>query len=364
MIPRANITAWRAHAPWASDAQVEQDLVITRALVEIYRDPHLGAALAFRGGTALHKLFFQPAARYSEDLDFVQVRNEPIGPVMTALRAILDRWLGKAQYKQSEGRVTVVYRFESEGVQATRMRLKVEINTREHFTVLGYRRERVAVANPWFTGEAEVVTFALEELLGTKLRALYQRKKGRDAFDLARSIETHPSLDRAKIVECFSAYMKHGGTPVIVEALADKYIEHQPIERQCTHWSRAGVDIAPQTLGRSVGAAIDMLEPVAALIEEQTRAPGLLGTDATGIPVLDPTSPEGIRTGSMWCWTNARWVTFFYAPSADSDSVRRFLGDDLARTMQCDGTNVTTFLERAGGKRFLLAAGSRCTASR
>ena len=77
---------------------------------------------------------------------------------MTALRAILDPWLGKAQYKQSEGRVTVVYRFESEGVQATRMRLKVEINTREHFTVLGYRRERVAVANPWFTGEAEVVT--------------------------------------------------------------------------------------------------------------------------------------------------------------------------------------------------------------
>jgi predicted nucleotidyltransferase component of viral defense system len=214
MIPRANITAWRAHAPWASDAQVEQDLVITRALVEIYRDPHLNAALAFRGGTALHKLFFQPAARYSEDLDFVQVRNEPIGPVMTALRACVDPWLGKAQYKQSEGRVTVVYRFESEGVQATRMRLKVEINTREHFTVLGYRRERVAVANPWFTGEAEVVTFALEELLGTKLRALYQRKKGRDAFDLARSLETHPSLDRARIVECFSAYMKHGGTPV------------------------------------------------------------------------------------------------------------------------------------------------------
>jgi hypothetical protein len=141
------------------------------------------------------------------------------------------------------------------------------------------------------------------------------------------------------------------GDTLIVEALGDKYIEHQPIERQCTHWARAGVDIAPQTLGRSVAAAIDLLEPVAMLIEEQTRAPGLLGTDATGIPVLDPEANEGIRTGAMWCWTNARWVTFFYAPSADSDSVRRFLGEDLARTVQCDGTNVTTFLERAGGKR-------------
>ena len=141
------------------------------------------------------------------------------------------------------------------------------------------------------------------------------------------------------------------GDTLLVEALCDKYIEHQPIERQCTHWGRAGADIAPQTLGRGVAAAIDLLRPVAALIEEQTRAPGLLGTDSTGIPVLDPTAPEGIRSGAMWCWTNACWVTFFYAPSADSDSVRRFLGDDLARTVQCDGTNVTTFLERAGGKR-------------
>jgi transposase len=141
------------------------------------------------------------------------------------------------------------------------------------------------------------------------------------------------------------------GDTLIVESLCDKYIEHQPIERQSTHWRRAGADIAPQTLGRGVAAAIDLLRPVTALIEDQTRAPGLLGTDATGIPVLDPSTPDGIRTGAMWCWTNARWVTFFYAPSADSDSVRRFLGRDLARTVQCDGTSVITFLERAGGKR-------------
>ena len=141
------------------------------------------------------------------------------------------------------------------------------------------------------------------------------------------------------------------GDTLLVEALCDKYIEHQPIERQCTRWQRAGVDIAPQTLGRGVAAAIDLLGPLARLIEQQTRAPGLLGTDATGIPVLDPQAPEGIRNGAMWCWTNARWVTFFYAPSADSESVRRFLGEDLVRTVQCDGTSVTSFLERVGGKR-------------
>jgi transposase len=138
---------------------------------------------------------------------------------------------------------------------------------------------------------------------------------------------------------------------LIVEAVCDKFIEHLPIERQCTRFARDGVEVAPQTLGRSVSAAIDLLAPVARLIAEQTRGPGLLGTDATGIPVLDPDAPEGIRYGTIWGWTNARWVTFFYSPVGDSESVKRFLGEDLARTVQCDGTSILTFLERTGGKR-------------
>src|SRR5262245_24704836 len=113
MIPRAHITAWRAEAPWATDAQVEQDLVISRALVEIFSDALLADALAFRGGTALHKLFFRPPARYSEDIDLVQVRAEKIGPVLEALRARLDPWLRKPTWKQSEGRIALVYRFDS-----------------------------------------------------------------------------------------------------------------------------------------------------------------------------------------------------------------------------------------------------------
>jgi transposase len=138
---------------------------------------------------------------------------------------------------------------------------------------------------------------------------------------------------------------------LIVEAVCDKFLEHLPIERQCTRFARDGVEVAPQTLGRSVSAAIDLLAPVARLVAEQTRGPGLLGTDATGIPVLDPDAPEGIRYGTIWGWTNARWVTFFYSPVGDSESVKRFLGEDLARTVQCDGTSILTFLERTGGKR-------------
>ena len=142
------------------------------------------------------------------------------------------------------------------------------------------------------------------------------------------------------------------GTTLIIESVADKFLEHQPIERQCRRWSRMGVDIAPQTLGRSVGAGIDLFAPISRCIREQTHASALLATDATGVPVLDRDEAAGIRTGTMWCWIgDQRWVTFDYTPRGTAESVRLFLGEDLHRTVQCDGTPTLSFLERAGGKR-------------
>jgi hypothetical protein len=130
MISKAHITAWRQTVPWALDTQVEQDLVISRALVELFSDSLLQKAVAFRGGTALHKLFLQPPGRYSEDIDLVQVDGQPIGPVLDAIHMRLDSWLGKPQWKQGTGRATLYYRFESELPPVTTLKLKVEINTR------------------------------------------------------------------------------------------------------------------------------------------------------------------------------------------------------------------------------------------
>ncbi len=210
MIPRADVTHWRTVAPWPTDAQVEQDLVLSRALVELFSDPVIEGALAMRGGTALHKLFSSIPIRYSEDIDLVQRRNEPIGPVFDAIRGRLDPWLGQARSKQGEGRASLIYRFDTSTQPVQSMRLKVEINTREHFCVLGEKVAPFFVESPWFKGRAGIQTFELEEMLGTKLRALYQRKKGRDLFDLWHALSTH-DLDDDKIVECFIRYMDHSG---------------------------------------------------------------------------------------------------------------------------------------------------------
>jgi predicted nucleotidyltransferase component of viral defense system len=209
MIPRDFITEWRSVAPWVADAQVEQDLVITRALVAIFSDAELSRSLAFRGGTALFKLHLDPA-RYSEDIDLVQTQAEPIGDTFDRLHAAIDPWLGKPKWELKEGRANLVYRFDSEDVPPLKLRLKLEINTCEHFTELGLVQMPLSMESRWSSGEAAITTYQLDELLGTKLRALYQRKKGRDLFDLWYALEraeTHPD----HIVRCFSRYMTEGG---------------------------------------------------------------------------------------------------------------------------------------------------------
>lgn len=113
MISRAFITEWRNIMPWMSDAQVEQDLIISRAIIEIFSEPYLYNQLAFRGGTALHKLFYKSQARYSEDIDLVQVQAGAIGPAFDLIKKKLS-FLGIPSFIQKQRNNTLVYKFESQ----------------------------------------------------------------------------------------------------------------------------------------------------------------------------------------------------------------------------------------------------------
>ncbi len=207
MIPRANILEWQQFAPWQTNAQVEQDLVIERALIELFSSNMIRENLAFRGGTALHKIFMNPQARYSEDIDLVQIKPGPINPVMKEIRNAMS-FLGlKRNTKQNLRMNTIVYRFNTEIAPVINTRLKLEINSREHFSILGWKMVNHELSSSWFSGSTEIVSYELEELLGTKLRALYQRSKGRDLFDLYYALVAKKP-DCGKIAYCFKEYMK------------------------------------------------------------------------------------------------------------------------------------------------------------
>ncbi|MBP6185820.1 MAG: nucleotidyl transferase AbiEii/AbiGii toxin family protein [Saprospiraceae bacterium] len=207
MIPQAYITEWRHQVPWQSNEQVEQDLVICRALVEIFSDEWLSNSLAFRGGTALHKLYLKPQPRYSEDIDLVQVRAEPIKETVQRLQSALS-FLGESTVKPKRDGTQIIYRFDSEFPPSIRLRLKVEANTREHFTVHGLEKFPFQVNSSWFNGSCHLTTYLLEELLGTKLRAMYQRTKGRDLYDLFVALTQNPDLEINALLHSYREYMK------------------------------------------------------------------------------------------------------------------------------------------------------------
>jgi predicted nucleotidyltransferase component of viral defense system len=152
-------------------------------LTAIYNDEFLSRRLAFRGGTALHKLYLTPQSRYSEDIDVVQVIPEPISKTIDRIREVLS-FLGEPRVKQKKNNNTLVFRVESSTIPVVPIKLKIEINCREHFRVFDLKTLPFTVSNQWFTGKCEILTYQLDELIGTKVRALYERRKGRDLFDL------------------------------------------------------------------------------------------------------------------------------------------------------------------------------------
>jgi predicted nucleotidyltransferase component of viral defense system len=207
MIPEIYITDWGKQHPWRQE-QVEQDLVLSRALAEMFSDDLIKKSLVFRGGTALHKLFIHPQIRYSEDIDLVQINSEAINPVLKQIRNRLSFLGTKRTVKQNIHNNTIIYRFESETQPIVNMRLKVEINTREHLNILGLQEIPFEVESEWFSGTCNVTCYQIEELLGSKFKALYGRKKGRDLFDLYWAF-THLEIDKDKLLYCNKLYYEN-----------------------------------------------------------------------------------------------------------------------------------------------------------
>lgn len=206
MIPASYITEWRNFAPWQYTEQVEQDLLLSRAIIKIYQNDFLAKHLAFRGGTAMFKLFIIPPTRYSEDIDLVQVEAGSIKEIVKNLQTVFEEF-DHCNVERVENSFKLVYHYYSEIEPVQKMRIKVEVNSREHFAVMEWQSIPFSIDSSLFKGQANITTYKLEELVGTKLRALYQRSKGRDLYDLFKCIKTG-SLDLGKILECYKVYIE------------------------------------------------------------------------------------------------------------------------------------------------------------
>ncbi|MEB8488186.1 MULTISPECIES: nucleotidyl transferase AbiEii/AbiGii toxin family protein [Acidithiobacillus] len=231
MMQRSHLTAWQAFAPWPKQSQIEQDLRLSRGVAAIFADPVLNEHLAMRGGTVLHKAHLAPAARYSEDIDLVLVKamnpevldqhlRHVLAPVLgqPADSLIADAWLAIRNVLRPSQILRTVYRFVPLGLRREEI-IKVEINLNESAGL--YPLVDVEIDTLDDDGNpvrATARSYDINEMLGTKTRALMQREQGRDLFDLYHAWRlseagmTTYTVDGAKAMDAFAWYLEKEGT--------------------------------------------------------------------------------------------------------------------------------------------------------
>jgi len=226
-----HLTAWQAYAPWPKRSQLEQDLRLSRGVAAIFTDDVLREHLAMRGGTVLHKAHLAPAARYSEDIDLVLVKametetlerhlNRVLVPVLgrASESLIADAWLAIRNVLRPSKILRMAYKFVPLGLQREET-IKVEVNLNEAASL--YPLVDVMLDTLDEDGEhaqTTVRSYDLNEMLGTKTRALMQREQGRDLFDLAHAWQisavgkTPYAVEGAKAMQAFIWYLEKEGT--------------------------------------------------------------------------------------------------------------------------------------------------------
>ena len=192
----------------------------------LFADNFLSSQIAMRGGTLLHKVHLAPASRYSEDIDLVVVGDRPEDHIRRAIRRVLKETLGTPKTSaweylklairnavQPSRVLRMTYSLPSIIEPGRMLDIVVEANVTER------KPHRSVVTMPFdfpfrdATVKTKVKGFDIHEMLGTKMRAMFQRKRGRDLFDLywALTKSTTP-VDPTAIIKSFQHYMKQEGT--------------------------------------------------------------------------------------------------------------------------------------------------------
>lgn len=230
---------------WPELYQVEQDLLLSLTMAAIFKDKFLSEQVAMRGGTVLHKVHLAPAVRYSEDIDLVAVGDRPEKHLQRALMRVLRPILGKEKSSawallrlavrnaaKPSRILRCVFKVQSVAEPARELTVEVEVNVSERTPRFELQRLPFSFGFRGETQATDIVSFNINEMLATKMRATFQRKKGRDLFDLFWALTAQSALPVTtdEVLEAFAHYMQEESTVVprseflahIDRCLADK----------------------------------------------------------------------------------------------------------------------------------------------
>jgi predicted nucleotidyltransferase component of viral defense system len=237
VLTQKDVLAHEVVVPWSEPYQIEQDLLLCLAMRAIFEDRFLSDQVAMRGGTVLHKVHLAPAARYSEDIDLVAVGDRPEGHIRKSLLRVLRPVLGRERSSvwdsvqlavrnaaKPSRILRCIYKVPSVVHPGRELTIEVETNVTERIPHFPVQRLPFTIQFRGETVGTEIVSYNINEMLATKMRALFQRRKGRDLFDLywALSVRSALPVSVAEILQAFDHYMRAEGEPVARE----RFIAH------------------------------------------------------------------------------------------------------------------------------------------
>lgn len=149
--------------------------------------------------------------------------------------------------------------------------------------------------------------------------------------------------DWVKTAPCLDKVFERGlaGPGLLAHILSSKYGDHIPLHRQHQIYLRSGVDLAVSTMCDWVRDTAGLLDPLVAELHRMAISSHLLQTDATGIKVLDPNDPQGVRKGTLWCWVGDRtYAVFRYSPDGTGEEGPWKYLADRQGYLQADAANI------------------------
>ena len=277
-LTRRDVIAHQASVPWPRQRQVEQDLLLCLAMAALFNDAFLRSQIAMRGGTLLHKVHLAPAARYSEDIDLVVYGDRPEAHIAKAIQRVLKDVFGKPtgsiwdtmqlairNVVKPSRVLRLTYSVPSVSEPGATLYLVVEVNVTERKP----HRDIVQIPFEFAYRDATIKSalngYDLHEMLGTKMRALFQRKRGRDLFDLYWALTlAQPAVDAALVIDSFRHYLaQEGGSAARAEfiGILDSHLADRGFCNDMLPLLRTGLDYDPKQAGELVKAKLLGLLP-------------------------------------------------------------------------------------------------------
>lgn len=224
MITRDELQRQAAQANIRVELQ-ERDYVLGWFLLGLAQAPDLLQAMVFKGGTALRKAYF-PDYRFSEDLDFTVIRpaEEQYLQAMaeavchyvksaSGVRMSIALWKQTRDVTDEEAyRVRLAYVGPLGQIGTEPSRITLDLTRYERLVLPAVQRP---IVHPYSDAPAEpryVPTYALEEMLAEKLRALLRRCYPRDLYDVWFLLKQHgESLSRQLLLQTLGEKCRHKG---------------------------------------------------------------------------------------------------------------------------------------------------------